>query len=70
MAVPIAVPMAGDLDLPDGYQVVFAAVDPATGNAVSGVTVTNVSLFGTILGAGGGGQLELGPFMLVPGPGA
>lgn len=70
MAVPVSVPMPGELDLPDGYQVVFAAVDPATGNAVSGVTVTNVSLFGTILGTGASGQLPLGPFMLVPGPGA
>jgi hypothetical protein len=70
MAVPVAVPMPPELDLPDGYQVVFAAVDPTTGNPVTGVVVTNVSLFGTILGTGSGGQLELGPFMLVPGPGA
>ena len=64
------VPMAPELDLPDGYRVVFAAVDPATGAAVSGVTVTDVSIFGTILGTGSGTETVLGPFMLVPGPGA
>jgi hypothetical protein len=62
--------MPEDLDLPDGYQVVFAAVDPTTGNAVANVVVTSVSLFGTILGTGQTGGLALGPFMLVPGPGA
>lgn len=58
------------LDLPDGYQVVWAAVDPTTGADIAGVTVSGVSIFGTALGAGivsGGGEL-VGPFMLVPGP--
>ena len=70
MPEPIAVSMPPDLDLPDGYRVVFAAVDPATGNAVPNVTVTAVSIFGTILGTAASGGLTLGPFMLVPGPGA
>ena len=70
MAVPVAVAMPPDLDLPDGYQVVFAAVDPTTGNAVANVTVTAVSIFGTILGSAGTVDLTLGPFMLVPGPGS
>lgn len=62
--------MPSDLDLPDGYIVTWAAVDPTTGADVSGVVVSNVSLFGTMLGTGDGGGVTVGPFMLVPGPGA
>lgn len=58
------------LDLPDGYVVEWAAIDPTTGSDVSGVVVSNVSIFGTMLGIGAGGGIDLGPFMLVPGPGA
>jgi len=70
MTVPTPAPLPPELDLPDGYQVVFAALDPTTGNAVSGVVVGDVSIFGTILGTGVGGGLALGPFMFVPGPAA
>lgn len=63
--------MPDDLDLPDGYQVVWAAIDPNTGADVTGVIVSGVSLFGTNLGDGsGGGTTVVGPFMLVPGPSA
>ena len=70
MPVPVDAPLAEDLDLPDGYRVVFDAVDPLTGAAVGSVTVSNVSIFGTILGTAASTDLTLGPFMLVPGPGA
>ena len=71
MPAPVSVSMPPDLDLPDGYQVVFAAVDPTTGAAVGSVVVENVSIFGTILGTGTSvGGTVVGPFMLVPGPGA
>jgi hypothetical protein len=62
--------MPADLDLPDGYTVTWAAVDPTTGADVSGVVVSNVSIFGTALGTGSGDGGVVGPFMLVPGPGA
>lgn len=62
--------MPEDLDLPDGYVLTWAALDPTTGADVAGVTVTDVSIFGTMLGSGGGGGVDLGPFMLVPGPSA
>ena len=62
--------LPADLDLPDGYIVTWAAIDPTTGADVAGVVVSGVSLFGTKLGQGGGGTSDLGPFMLVPGPGA
>ena len=56
------------LDLPDGYQVIWDAVD-VTGAHVAGVTVGQVSIFGTLLGSGAG-DVTFGPFKLVPGPGA
>ncbi len=70
MSQPLIAPMAADLDLPDGYIVTWAAVDPTTGADVSGVVVSGVSMFGTMLGTGVGGGFTVGPFMLVPGPGA
>ena len=56
------------MDLADGYVVQWAAIDPTTGADVTGVIVQNVSIFGTLLGGDAAGPL--GPFMLVPGPGA
>ncbi len=47
--------MPEDLDLPDGYRLVWAAIDPTTGADVAGVTVHDVSIFGTHLDAGGTG---------------
>ena len=70
MSAPVEISMPPDLDLPDGYRVVWAAIDPTTGADVANVVVTNVSIFGTLLGTGSGGFLDLGPFMLVPGPSA
>lgn len=62
--------MPANLDLPDGYIVTWAAIDPNTGADVSGVTVSGVSIFGTMLGQGAGSTTDFGPFMLVPGTGA
>ena len=70
MAQPLTAPMPPDLDLPDGYVVEWAAINPTTGANVAGVVVSGVSIFGTVLGAGFGGELNTGPFMLVPGPNA
>jgi len=63
--------MPDDLDLPDGYVLTWSAIDPVTGADVAGVVVTDVSIFGTLLGDGSGsGGTAVGPYMLVPGPGA
>ena len=70
MSAPLIAAMPADLDLPDGYVVTWAAIDPTTGADVSGVVVSNVSIFGTRLGTGSSGGGLVGPFMLVPGPGA
>ena len=50
MAQPLTAPMPPDLDLPDGYVVEWAAINPTTGADVSGVVVSGVSIFGTVLG--------------------
>jgi hypothetical protein len=71
MAAALEAAMAVDLNLPDGYVVVWAAIDPTSGADVSGVVVSNVSIFGTALGSGLSSGTEIaGPYMLVPGPAA
>lgn len=71
MSEPLKTSMPPDLDLPDGYIVRWAAIDPTTGADVAGVVVSNVSIFGTALGTGTGGDgAPAGPYMLVPGPNA
>ena len=56
-------------ELEPGMQIVFEAIDPTTGAAVAGVTVSAIG----ILASGEGSHIgdgDFGPFMLVPGPGA
>ena len=53
--------------LEPGMQIVFEAISPTTGAAVTGVTVSAIG----ILASGEGqnvGTGDFGPFMLVPGP--
>lgn len=70
MAPPVKASMPQLLDLPDGYVIVWEAIDPSTGANVAGVKVGNVSIFGTALGSLGTTGDSVGPFLLVPGPGA
>lgn len=56
-----------DLDIGDGYTLRVTALDPTTGNPVTGVTVNNL-IFTAEQISGTPGELEVGPFMLVPGP--
>jgi hypothetical protein len=56
-------------DLEPGMQVVFEAIDPTTGNVVTGVTVSAIGMLVSGQGANVG-EGTFGPFMLVPGPGA
>lgn len=74
MAQKIDVPMPQDLDLTSGWTVQVTAVD-ATGAVVTGVKVSNFSIIAdapTPATADGVGALGfvVGPYMLVPGPGA
>lgn len=58
-----------DLDIGPRYTLRVTALDPTTGNPVSGVTMSNL-IFTADQVEGTPGELEVGPFMLVPGPNA
>jgi hypothetical protein len=60
--------MPDTLELGGGYTIRLAALDPTTGNAVTGVTVSQLVIALAALGDTVIGSLEVGPFMLVPGP--
>lgn len=64
MPVPLIAGLPPDMDLPDGYIVRFNALDPTSGAAVTGVVVSDVSIFGTILGALGGADATYPPVLL------
>jgi hypothetical protein len=70
MAEPFVAPMPPYLDLPSGFTLRINAVDPASGNQVTGVRLTEVTVMIENLGGGSVEQMGSGPFMLVPGPGA
>lgn len=57
------------VDLIDGCTIAFEAVDPNTGAAVSGVTVSNGVVYVVVEDAGGVQAGALGPFMYAPGQG-
>lgn len=54
--------------LADGYSIRLTAIDPTTGNTVTGVTVSNVSIFVQSLTQTPPEDLATGPFVLVAGP--
>jgi hypothetical protein len=68
MAQKLDVNMPQDLDLPDGWSVRVTALD-ATGALVNGVNVSNMAIIADAP-LGNVTELQVGPFMLVPGPGA
>ena len=68
-SLPVVTGLPPDLDLDGGYTLTWAAVDPVDGSAVTGVTVSEATIFAANLAATTEG-LDFGPFMLVPGPGA
>ncbi len=68
-AQPLIAPMAPDIDLDTGCTVVFEAINPTTGAAVTGVTISNALLRVDYAG-GGDGSSGPGPFLLIPGPSA
>lgn len=64
-AVDLAMPQ--DLDLGQGYSLRVTALDPTTGALVAGVKVGQVVITATNVA---GGDIQSGPFLLVPGPAA
>lgn len=68
MAQKLTASMPEGLDLDASYTIEFAALDPTTGDPVSGVTVSDAYLTVTPVDVDDIGLLQSGPFMLVPGP--
>lgn len=69
MALPVVAGLPPALDLTAGYIVRVSAVDPTSGDLVSGVKIGSVVITASSPG-GAGPQLQSGQFQLVPGPGA
>ena len=68
MAAPMKAGIPPSLDLNGSYVLQFTALSPTDGSVVAGVTVSSASLLVDNVGAGSESDLQVGPFMLVPGP--
>jgi len=71
MAIPAEAPLPPDLDLGPGFTLRVTALAVSDGSVVSAVQASNFSVLlddqgGTVDVAG----LAVGPYLLVPGPGA
>ena len=69
MAQKLEASMPEALDLDTSWTVQFAAVSPVDGSAVSGVNVSDAAIIADQV-AGPTEETQVGPFMIVPGPGA
>jgi len=67
-AQPLIAAMPPAIACTDSYIVRIAALDPTTGAAVSGVTISGMTIQAVNLGGGAPTDLESGPFVLIPGP--
>lgn len=56
------------MNLTPGMVVRFEAISPTDGSQVSGVIVSNATLYANDAVGAGDGAGQSGPFMLVPGP--
>lgn len=66
MSLPLKTGFPDGLTLSPGYIIRFRATDPTTGADVTGVKVSNVSIFGDTDDPSAFD--DAGPFMWVPGP--
>lgn len=66
MAVPIKTGLPAGFEVSGDYILRWRATDPTTGADVSGVVVSNVSVYGTPLT--GTPEAKQGPYELIPGP--
>jgi hypothetical protein len=62
VGAPLKAGMAPDAELGNGCTIEFAALDPTTGSVVTGVVLTQSSLW---IEGGSGGDGTSGPFTLV-----
>lgn len=70
MAQKLTASMPEGMDLDGSYIVQWAALDPTDGSVVTGVVVSEAAMLVTQVSPGTADELQSGPFMLVPGPGA
>jgi len=71
MAKPLVAALPPDLDIGPGYTLRVTALAVTDGSVVSAVKVNNFSvLVSDVGGTVDTSQLQVGPYMLVPGPGA
>lgn len=68
MAAPVKTGFPDGVDLDTGYTIRFTALDPTSGAVVAGVTVSSATILAQSVGGGALEGLQVGPFMLVPGP--
>ena len=67
MAKPQQSPLPQELQIGPAWRVVLGAINPATGAPVTGVVVSNANLTCTNEATGATVELNVGPYMLVPG---
>ncbi len=70
MAKPQQAPFPQELIIGPNWEIVFDAIDPASGASVAGVTVSGANVTATNAKTGRHETLTPGPYMLVPGPNA
>lgn len=68
MAQPIDTGLPENLDLDQDYTLRFIALDATAGTEVTTVTIENASFTAAPLGQTTAEDLQVGPYMLVPGP--
>ena len=68
MAAPLTTGLPLQHHLDGGWKISFTALDPATGAEVTSVQVSNATMLVELLTDVTPDVLQVGPFMLVPGP--
>lgn len=68
MSKKLTASMPEGMDLDGSYTLQWAALDPSTGADVAGVVVSQAAMLVTQVSPGTAEDLQVGPFMLVPGP--
>jgi hypothetical protein len=68
MSLPVKTGLPDQMPLDGHFIVRWSAVDPTTGADVSGVVITEASVYGEV--TGDSNIADSGSFLLVPGPGA
>jgi len=68
VAAPLDAPMPADLDLGPGFTLRVSALAVSDGSVVSGASVSNFAVLLEDVPGVSIGTLEVGPYLLVPGP--